>query len=61
MVAATVAMLGVLTGLVRIVSGCDSAVGVEGGGVGLVSVTAGGRFAVAVGDLGFCDALEPLL
>jgi len=55
-----VAMLGVLTGLVRMGSCCDSAVGVEGGGVGPVSVKAGGRFAVTVGDLGVCGALEPL-
>jgi len=42
MFTATAAMLGVLTGLVGM-GGCfDSAVGVEGRGVGPVSITAGG-------------------
>jgi len=61
MFAAIGAILGVLTGLVRIGGCCDSVTGVEEGGVGLVSVTAGGRFEVTMSDLGFCDALELLL
>jgi len=56
MFAAIVAILGVLTGLVRIGGCCDSVTGVEGGGVGLVSVTAGGKFEVTMSD-----ALELLL
>ena len=54
------AMLGVLTGLVRTGSRCDSVVGEEVGGVGHVSVTAGGRFAAVMGDSSSCDALESL-
>jgi hypothetical protein len=42
MFTATAAMLGVLTGLVRMRGCFDSAVGVEGGDVGPVSITAGG-------------------
>jgi hypothetical protein len=55
------AMLGVLTGLGRRGSCCDSFMGVEGGGGRLVSVTASGRVAIMVGDLGFCDTLELLV
>jgi len=41
MFTATAAMLGVLTGLVLMGDCFDSAVGVKGGGVGPVSITAG--------------------